>query len=110
MTTEQIILSKLQSLTPNSQQQVLNLIESLSTNLSSQSEIVDRSTTFSPVDTSSADWQKAMKQISENQPQSLGELLRSWEDEGTPEEQKETWEFLHQALDEDRISNRHLFL
>jgi hypothetical protein len=109
MTTEQIILSKLQSLTPNSQQQVLNLIESLSTNLSSQSEIVDRFTIFIPVDSSSADWEKAMKQISENQPQSLGELLQSWEDEETPEEHRKTWEFLHQALDKDRISNRHLF-
>ncbi len=109
MTTEQIILSRLQGLAPDSQQQVLNLIESLSSNLPSQSEIVDRSTTFSPIDTSSADWQKAMKQISENQPQSLGELLRSWEDEGTLEEQRETWEFLHQALDQDRISNRPLF-
>jgi septation ring formation regulator EzrA len=109
MTTEQIILSRLQKLTPDSQQQVLNLIESLSSNLSSQSEIADRSTTFSPVDSSSAEWEKAMKQISENQPQSLGELLRSWEEEGTPEEQQETWEFLHQALDKDRISNRPLF-
>jgi septation ring formation regulator EzrA len=110
MTTEQIILSRLQGLTPDSQQQVLNLIESLSSNIPSQSETVDRSATFSPVDSSSSDWQKAMKQISENQSQSLGELLRSWEDEGTPEEQKETWEFLHQALDKDRISNRPLFL
>ena len=109
MTTEQIILSRLQSLTPESQQQVLNLIESLSSNLSSQSEIGDRSATFSPVDSSSADWEKAMKQISENRSQSLGELLQSWEDEGTPEEQMETWEFLHQALDKDRISNRPLF-
>ena len=50
-----------------------------------------------------------MKQISENRSQSLGELLQSWEDEGTPEEQMETWEFLHQALDKDRISNRPLF-
>jgi hypothetical protein len=106
MTTEQIILSKLQSLTPNSQQQVLNLIESLSTNLSSQSEIVDRFTIFIPVDNSSTDWGKVMKQMSENQPQSLGELLQSWEEEGTPEEQKENWEFLYQALDKDRISKK----
>ncbi len=77
MTTEQIILSRLQGLAPDSQQQVLDLIESLSSDISSQSEIAARSTTFfSLVDSSSADWQKAMKQISENQPQSLGELLR----------------------------------
>ena len=36
------------------------------------------------------------------------QLLESWchEDEA---EQKETWEFLKQALDEDRLSNRKLF-
>jgi hypothetical protein len=113
MTIEKTILSRLPSLTLDSQRQVLDLIESLVSNQSSHfdanTEITDRSATFSPVDSSSADWKKVMKQISENQPQSLGELLQSWEDEGTPEEQKETWEFLHQALDKDRISNRSLF-
>jgi hypothetical protein len=113
MTIEKTILSRLPSLTLDSQRQVLDLIESLVKNQSSHfdpsPEITARSVAFSPVDSSSADWEKAMKQISENQPQSLGELLRSWEDEGTPEEQRETWEFLHQALDKDRISNRSLF-
>ncbi len=51
-------------------------------------------------------WEKAMEQIEANQPQSLGRLLQSWEDEGDSEEHRETWEFLHQALDADRISNR----
>jgi hypothetical protein len=37
------------------------------------------------------------------------ELLRSWREEGDEEEQRETWEFLKQALDEDRLSNRPLF-
>jgi hypothetical protein len=37
------------------------------------------------------------------------ELLRSWREEGDEAEQRETWEFLQQALDEDRLSNRPLF-
>jgi hypothetical protein len=37
------------------------------------------------------------------------DLLRSWREEGDEEEQRETWEFLKQALDEDRLSNRPLF-
>ena len=56
-----------------------------------------------------AAWGKAMRQIEENQPQSLEQLLQSWEDEGDAQEHLETWEFLKQALDEDRISNRPLF-
>ncbi len=37
------------------------------------------------------------------------ELLRKWVDEGDEEEQRETLEYLQQALDEDRLSNRPLF-
>ncbi len=44
-------------------------------------------------------WEKAMQQIEANQPQSLDRLLQSWEDEGDSAEHRETWEFLHQALD-----------
>jgi hypothetical protein len=38
-------------------------------------------------------------------------LLQSWYVEESPErdEQRETWEFLKQALDEDRLSDRKLF-
>jgi hypothetical protein len=36
-------------------------------------------------------------------------LLQSWEDEGDSQEHLETWEFLKQALNADRISNRPLF-
>jgi len=38
-------------------------------------------------------------------------LLQSWNVEESPErdEQRETWEFLKQALDEDRLSDRKLF-
>jgi hypothetical protein len=37
------------------------------------------------------------------------ELLRSWREEGDEQEQRETWEFLQKALDEDRLSDRPLF-
>lgn len=36
-------------------------------------------------------------------------LLQSWINEGDAEEQKETGDFLIQALDEDRTSHRKLF-
>ena len=36
------------------------------------------------------------------------QLLRSWRD-GDENEQRETWEYLRQALDEDRLSHRKLF-
>jgi len=38
-------------------------------------------------------------------------LLQSWDVEESPEreEQRETWEYLKQALDEDRLSDRKLF-
>ncbi len=35
-------------------------------------------------------------------------LLETWS-EGDEQEQKETWQFLKRALDEDRLSNRKLF-
>ena len=39
------------------------------------------------------------------------ELLQSWDVEESQEreEQRETWEYLKQALDEDRLSERKLF-
>ena len=40
--------------------------------------------------------------------QALLDLLRSWE-EDDPEEQRETWEYLKVALDEDRLGPRKLF-
>jgi hypothetical protein len=36
-------------------------------------------------------------------------ILRSWTEEGDAEEQRETGEYLIQALDEDRLSDRKLF-
>ena len=61
------------------------------------------------LNSSSVAWEKAMQQIEDNQPPSLDRLLKSWEDEGDPQEHLETWEFIKQALDADRISNRSLF-
>jgi predicted DNA-binding antitoxin AbrB/MazE fold protein len=37
------------------------------------------------------------------------DLLRSWREDGDEQEQKETWEFLQQSLDADRLSDRPLF-
>jgi len=61
-------------------------------------------------------WAKLMHDIKNPDPvekaarqKALSELLRSWDEEGDEQEQKETWEFLRQALDEDRLSNRPLF-
>ncbi len=42
------------------------------------------------------------------QPQAILDLLQSWEDDD-PEEQRETWEYLKKALDEDRLGARKLF-
>ena len=38
----------------------------------------------------------------------LIQLLKSWR-EGDEQEQRSTWEYLKQALDEDRLSERKLF-
>lgn len=43
------------------------------------------------------------------QHKALKELTRQWIEEGDEQEQTETWEYLRQALDEDRLSNRPLF-
>ena len=39
-------------------------------------------------------------------PQILEDLFQSWKDKDDEQEQKETWEYLRQVLDEDRLSNR----
>jgi hypothetical protein len=41
--------------------------------------------------------------------QALIKWLREWREEGDEQEQRETFAFLQQALDEDRLSNRPLF-
>jgi len=57
-----------------------------------------------------AEEERRRLQIEKNQPAIA--LLRSWREETDPEainEQRETWEFLKKALDEDRLSYRKLF-
>jgi hypothetical protein len=62
------------------------------------------------IDNSTEAWSSAIRQLqSPTAPQVLANLLQSWEDEGDAEDQKETWEFLHQVLDQDRLSDRPLF-
>lgn len=46
--------------------------------------------------------------LNEKQAKSVN-LLQSWMDEEDAEEQQETGEYLIQALDEDRLSDRQLF-
>ena len=58
-------------------------------------------------------WSKAMTELEKIDPmeqhEALDNLIRSWEESGDEREQTETWEYLRQALDEDRLSNRPLF-
>lgn len=52
------------------------------------------------------------KTVTPDQPkvnQAAIDLLRSWREEGDEQDQRETWEFLQTALDEDRLSDRPLF-
>lgn len=52
---------------------------------------------------------KTFQQQAKNQ--AAIELLKSWlENPENVQEQKETWEYLKKALDEDRLSDRKLFL
>jgi hypothetical protein len=52
------------------------------------------------------DEDRRQEQIRRNQ--AALEMLREWDQED-PEEQRETWEFLKRALDEDRPGQRPLF-
>ena len=62
------------------------------------------------VSSNSEAWNIAIQklQIPQN-PQVLEDLLQSWEEHDDEQEQQETWEYLRQVLDEDRLSNRLLF-
>jgi hypothetical protein len=46
---------------------------------------------------------------SKDRREELSRLLRSWIEEGDAEEQRETGDYLIQALNEDRLSDRSLF-
>lgn len=65
---------------------------------------------------SSKAWNAVMNQIRNENPAqkdardlALSQLLQSWEEEADEQEQKEIWEYLKQALNQDRPSNRPLF-
>ena len=47
--------------------------------------------------------------VLDNRAAGLVQLIQSWIDEGDADEQRETLEYLIQALDEDRLSDRKLF-
>jgi hypothetical protein len=58
-----------------------------------------------------AAWNTALQKLqTPPNPQALAQLLQSWEAEGDEQDQIETWEFLRQALDQDRLSDRPLSL
>jgi len=71
------------------------------------------SVTLNPIP-SDAPEEKSIPETQENnqltqQHQALKKLTKAWIEEGDEEEQTETWEYLRQALDEDRLSHRPLF-
>lgn len=55
--------------------------------------------------------EEAQRQVQIERNQDLISLLDSWAEASEEEiaEQRETWEFLRKALDDDRLSNRPLF-
>jgi hypothetical protein len=79
--------------------QKLTLIEELTSDV--------RSSTTSPV-TNVADWDFSTPEIARRNAAMLN-LLDKWETQGDEREQTETWEFLQQALDEDRLSSHRPF-
>jgi hypothetical protein len=76
--------------------QKVTLFEELRSDLESSSETV-------------SEWDLSASSIAGRNTAVLA-LLDKWETEGDEQEQTETWEFLQQALDEDRLSShRPLF-
>jgi hypothetical protein len=59
-------------------------------------------------ETKPQDENAAEMELPATNPESAIALLQSWCEEDA-EEQRETWEFLKTALDEDRLSDRKLF-
>ena len=63
-----------------------------------------------PIVSSSEAWNIALQKLNTpSDPKILEHLFQSWEEQDDEQEQKETWEYLRQVLDEDRSSNRPLF-
>ena len=66
----------------------------------------ENSPTVSQNDLDKNEFSQSIVQSQKNN--ALIQLLRSWR-EGDEQEQRKTWEYLKQALDEDRLSERKLF-
>jgi hypothetical protein len=79
--------------------QKLTLIEELKSEL--ESSTVSSNETV-------AVWDLSASSIASRNADTLA-LLDKWEAEGDEQEQTETWEFLQQALDEDRLSSHRPF-
>jgi len=80
----------------------------ISKHLRNSEEGNDREIAIGELESSEVDPEVARaEQIKKNQ--AAIELLRSWREYGDEQEQTETWEYLRQALNEDRLSNRPLF-
>ncbi len=75
--------------------QKLKLIEELHSDLKAQNATVSA-------------WDLSPSSIAERNAAVLA-LLDKWEAEGDEQEQTETWEFLQQSLDEDRLSSHRPF-
>ncbi len=71
------------------------------------------SVTLKPTPSDASEQKATLETLEANrlaqQHKALKELTRLWIEEGDEQEQTETWEYLRQALDEDRLSNRPLF-
>jgi hypothetical protein len=79
--------------------QKLTLIEELKSELESSMASSDETV---------ASWDLSAPSIASRNAATLA-LLDKWETEGDEQEQTETWEFLKQALDEDRLSSHRPF-
>lgn len=63
-----------------------------------------------PIASPSEAWDIALQKLNTpSDPKILEHLFQSWEEQNDEQEQKETWEYLHRVIDEDRLSNRPLF-
>ncbi|MBP7964520.1 MAG: hypothetical protein KBG20_20615 [Caldilineaceae bacterium] len=86
----------------------MTLVLSLSDNLEKQLTVEATMQGFSVTDYAQRVLERHLQQRRTNQLQAVA-LLQSWIDESDPEEQIETGNYLIQALDADRLSDRQLF-
>ena len=105
---------KLQELPPKTTEDLMREIEKIPReywpNLLQMIRLFGETVALKPASQQDAG-QKAMDEIKNPDPvekaarqKALSELLRSWEEEGDEHEQKETWEILRKALEDDPVS------